>query len=91
MNASPHAVRAVAGVLLVWSLLSPAVQAQTLTRGPYLQNENPTAISIRWRTSANAAFARRIAGAYPEAARDWAATIVTPEQRLRVMEGLAQR
>jgi acid phosphatase type 7 len=29
-------------------------QAQTLTRGPYLQNGNTTAVTVRWRTSANA-------------------------------------
>lgn len=29
------------------------VQAQTLTRGPYLQNGNSSAVSIRWKTSAS--------------------------------------
>ncbi len=42
-------------VFLLWSLLLqnaiPTV-AQTLTRGPYLQMGNETAITIRWRTSA---------------------------------------
>jgi hypothetical protein len=28
------------------------IEAQTLTRGPYLQNGNTTAVTVRWRTSA---------------------------------------
>ncbi len=35
-------------LLLLLSL--PRVQAQTLTRGPYLQNAGTTAITVRWRT-----------------------------------------
>lgn len=36
--------------LLLWV---DAVQAQTLSRGPYLQNGSTSAISVRWRTSSN--------------------------------------
>src|SRR5262245_42074157 len=35
--------------------LTQVAQAQTLSRGPYLQNGSTTAVTIRWRTSANAA------------------------------------
>jgi hypothetical protein len=34
------------------SLFAATADAQTLTRGPYLQNGSTSAISIRWRTSA---------------------------------------
>jgi acid phosphatase type 7 len=33
---------------------APSAQAQSLTRGPYLQNGSTSAISVRWRTSGNA-------------------------------------
>jgi hypothetical protein len=33
---------------------APAALAQTLTRGPYLQNGSTSAVSLRWRTSSNA-------------------------------------
>jgi len=42
-------------VFWLWCGLTQVVQAQTLTRGPYLQNGSTTAVTIRWRTSANAA------------------------------------
>ena len=38
---------------VVLLLGADAVHAQTLSRGPYLQNGNTSAISIRWRTSSN--------------------------------------
>lgn len=34
--------------------LADVAHAQTLSRGPYLQNGSTTAITVRWRTSANA-------------------------------------
>jgi len=35
--------------------VSVPVQAQSLSRGPYLQNGSTTAVTVRWRTSSNAA------------------------------------
>jgi hypothetical protein len=38
---------------LLVSAIAGSAQAQNLTRGPYLQNGSASAVSIRWRTSAN--------------------------------------
>jgi hypothetical protein len=35
-------------------LAAPVALAQTLTRGPYLQNGSTSAVSLRWRTNSNA-------------------------------------
>lgn len=44
----------VAGMLcLSLSASAAKVEAQTLTRGPYLQNGSTSAVSIRWKTSSN--------------------------------------
>lgn len=37
--------------LLAVAALSPTAPAQSLTRGPYLQNGSTTAVSVRWRTN----------------------------------------
>lgn len=36
------------------ALLTPEAPAQSLSRGPYLQNGSTTAVTVRWRTSASA-------------------------------------
>jgi hypothetical protein len=41
------------GALLILTLADVAL-AQSLSRGPYLQNTNTSAVTIRWRTSSNA-------------------------------------
>src|SRR5262245_60902475 len=39
-------------LVLSFSVAAPAVvRAQSVTRGPYLQNGSSTAVSVRWRTS----------------------------------------
>jgi hypothetical protein len=39
-------------MLISWGcLFSPMLNASELTRGPYLQNQSPTELTIRWRTS----------------------------------------
>ena len=37
--------------VLLFQMLAATVMAQTLTRGPYLQNGSSSAVTIRWRTS----------------------------------------
>lgn len=41
----------IAACLMALAALSPAAPAQSLTRGPYLQNGSTSAVSIRWRTN----------------------------------------
>lgn len=40
-------------VMMLSTAAPSAVQAQTLTRGPYLQNGSTSAVTIRWRTSSS--------------------------------------
>ncbi|HEX7897825.1 MAG TPA: metallophosphoesterase [Planctomycetota bacterium] len=38
-------------ILAAWAALASVAEAQTLTRGPYLQQGAPTEVTLRWRTS----------------------------------------
>jgi PKD repeat protein len=50
MNKSRKVIIQLAG-LFVLALLTTAVEAQTVTRGPYLQMQSDHGVTIRWRTS----------------------------------------
>jgi hypothetical protein len=66
------------------SLLAASAYAQTLTRGPYLQNGSGTAIAVRWRTSATSDSVVRYglsAGSLTQTASD-AALVTEHELRL---------
>ncbi len=41
-------------IVAAWAALATVAEAQTLTRGPYLQQGAPTEVTVRWRTSSAA-------------------------------------
>src|SRR4051812_14389451 len=54
MKRGLHLGAMVLGLALALLTAPSTLNAQTLTRGPYLQNGSASAVSIRWRTSAPA-------------------------------------
>ena len=71
--------------LLALLLCSPGVAgAQSLSRGPYLQNQSTTAITVRWRTSANSNATVRYGTNVQNLTQSVSSATSTTEHELRV-------